>query len=59
MSKYTSLGYVCVLVSVGEGNESQRFVGPCCPHVCVQPEAVVLDRAASHAGVHLGLSGRE
>lgn len=53
---------VYVLVSVWvKGNESQssRAVGPCCPHVCAQPEALVLGRAASHAGVRLGLSGRE
>lgn len=30
-----------------------------CVCVCAQPEALVLGRAASHAGVRLGLSGRE
>lgn len=46
---------------MGEGNESQssRAVGLCWPHVCAQPEALVLGCAASYAGVWLGLSGRE
>lgn len=52
---------LCFGFCVGEGNESQssRAVGPCWPHVCAQPEALVLGCAASYAGVWLGLSGRE
>lgn len=54
---------VCVFVSAWawrmKAKASESWARAACVCVCAQPEALVLGCAASHAGVRLGLSGRE